>query len=271
MRKLVSCFLISISTHLFGQDSLNVVDSVSLSMEQVIKMTLSFHPVVSQANLISLDAEANLRMARGGLDPKLEVDYDLKNFKQIEYYDLLTTTLKVPTWIGLDPKVEFVRNQGDNNGQFVNDQNSIPEDDGFKQLQLGFAIPLGKGLFFDERRNAIRQAEAFLDIAEAERIKATNKILLTVIKDYWEWYVAYQRLILLDQAIDLSQDLFNRTMIDFEFGEASVVDTLQAKINFQKRTVDFRKAQADFEVSKLNLGKHLWSEDLLPLENTVRV
>ena len=135
MRKLAYCFLISISTQLVAQDSLKVADSVGLSMEQVIKMTLAFHPVVSQANLISLDAEANLRMARGGLDPKIEVDYDLKNFKQIEYYDLLTTTLKVPTWIGLDPKVEFVRNEGDNNGQFVNDQNSIPEDDGFKQLQ----------------------------------------------------------------------------------------------------------------------------------------
>jgi len=266
MKKLIGCFLLSISIQSNGQDSLSVTDSTSLSLEQVLNMTMAFHPVVSQANLLSQDAEANLRMARGGLDPKLQVDYDVKNFKEIEYYDLLTTTFKVPTWIGLDPKAEFVRNQGDNNGQFLNDQNSIPADDDFKQLNLGFAIPLGKGLFFDERRNAIRQAEAFVDIAEAERIKAINKILYTVIKDYWEWYVAYQHMNLLNQAIELSQDLFDRTIIDFEFGEAAVVDTLQAKINLQKRTVDYRKAQADFEVSKLNLGKHLWSEGLLPLE-----
>ena len=249
-----------------GQDSVNVQDTVILTLDNVVKMTLAFHPVVKQANLLSLDAEANLLSARGQLDPKIELDYDLKDFRQTEYYDLLTTTLKVPTWVAFDPKVEFVRNEGDNNGQFLNDQNSIPEADDFKQLQLGFSVPLGKGLFFDERRNVIRQAEGFSQIAEAERVKATNKILLTVVKDYWEWYVSYQQMVLLSQAIALSQNLFDRTMIDYEFGEAAVVDTLQAKINLQKRTVDYRKAQADFEVSRLNLGKHLWTEDLVPLE-----
>ncbi|MBC6409003.1 MAG: TolC family protein [Ekhidna sp.] len=245
-----------------GQDTLKVQDTIVLSLAHVMNMTLSFHPVVKQAELFSRDAEANLRMARGRLDPKLEVDYDLKNFKETEYYDLLTTTFKIPTRIGLDPKIEFIRNEG----TFINPQNKIPEEDNFEQLQLGVAIPLGKGLFFDERRNAIRQAESFTQIAEAERVKATNKILLTVIKDYWEWYVSYQQRMLLSQAIQLSQDLFNRTIIDYEFGEAAVVDTLQAKINLQKRTVDFRKAQADFEVAKLNLGKHLWSANLVPLE-----
>ena len=245
-----------------GQDSLKTQDTVVLSVKNVINMTLSFHPVVKQAELFSQDAEANLRMAKGQLDPKLEAQYDLKNFKNTEYYDLFTTTFKIPTWIGLEPKAEFVRNDG----TFINPQNTIPGEDDFEQLQLGIAIPLGKGLFFDERRNVIKQAEGFTQIAEAERIKATNKILLTVIKDYWEWYLAYQQLILLSQAIQLSQDLFNRTIIDYEFGEAAVVDTLQAKINLQKRTVDFRKTQADFEVKKLTLGRHLWSENLVPLE-----
>ncbi len=262
MRKLFSCFFIVLSALMYGQDTLAVVDTTTLTLEQVLKLTLSFHPVVSQANLLSQDAEANLQMARGHLDPKLEMDYDLKNFKQTEYFDLLSTKLKVPTWIGLDPKIEYVRNEG----EFVNEELSIPESDDQRQLLLGVEVPLGKGLFFDERRNSIRQAEAFFSIAEAERIKATNKILFTVIKDYWEWYVSFQHLVLLSQAIELSQDLFNRTIIDFEFGEASVVDTLQAKINLQKRTVDFRKSQADFEVARLNLGKHLWAEGLIPLE-----
>jgi len=245
-----------------GQDSLKTQDTVILSLAHVMNMALSFHPIVKQAELFSQDAAANLRMEKGRLDPKLEVDYQLKNFKETEYYDLLTTTFKIPTWIGLDPKAAFVRNEG----TFMNPENTIPEEDDFEQLQLGVAIPLGKGLFFDERRNVIRQAEGFTQIAEAERVKATNKILLTVIKDYWEWYVSHQRLMLLSQAIQLSQDLFNRTVIDYEYGEAAVVDTLQAKINFQKRTVDFRKARAGFEVAKLSLGKHLWSENLVPLE-----
>lgn len=262
MRKLLCYFLISFSLNLYSQDSLMVADTSSLSLEQVLKMTMTFHPVVKQANLITQDAEARLRSAKGTLDPKIELGYQLKNFKDTEYYNLLNTSLKIPTWIGIDPKVEFLRNKGDN----VNPQNSIPMANDYEQLAIGVEVPIGKGLFYDERRNAIQNAKAFSQIAQAEQTKSINKILLTVIKDYWNWYVSYQQLALLTQAIDLSQNLFDRTLIDFEFGEAAVVDTLQAKINLQKRTVDFRKAQANYELARLNLAKHLWNEDLIPLE-----
>ncbi|MEQ9467730.1 MAG: TolC family protein [Ekhidna sp.] len=261
MRRLLGIILILAFSKLSAQDSL-ATDTSYLSLEQMLKMTLSYHPVVKQADLINQDAEARLKQARGGLDPKLELDYSLKDFKEKEYYNLLNTTFKIPTWVGIDPKVEFSRNKG----EFVNDQLEIPVENDYEQVAVGFSVPIGKGLFFDERRNAIRQADAFTQIAAAEQVKETNKILLTVIKDYWNWYLTYQRLQLLSQAIDLAENLFDRTLIDYEYGEAAVVDTLQAKINYQKRTVDFRKAQLDFELAKLNLAKHLWSENLVPLE-----
>ncbi|WP_425390392.1 TolC family protein [Ekhidna sp.] len=262
-----------ISGSIFGQDSTTVIDTTYLSLEDVIKMTLSYHPVVKQANLLDETAAAVLREARGNLDPKLEADYSLKEFKEKEYYNLLNTSFKIPTWIGIDPKVEFTRNSG----EFLNPQNfikSTTDDFGnvvsatsdVEQVTVGVSVPLGKGLFFDERRNAIRKAEAFSQIAEAEQIKEVNKILFTVIKDYWNWYLASKKQALMRQAIVLAQNLFDRTLIDYEFGEAAVVDTLQAKINFQKRTVDYRKATLEFELAKLNLSKHLWSENLATLE-----
>jgi len=260
-RALVYFTFLSLLISGYGQDTLSA-DTTILSLNDVVKMALSYHPIVKQAELLNQEAEANLRAARGGLDPKIELDYSLKDFKETEYYDLLNTTFKVPTWIGIDPKIEYSRNEG----QFVNDQSEIPIENDFKQVSVGVSVPIGKGLFFDERRNTIRRAEAFSRIAMAEQTKEINKILVTVIKDYWNWYLQYQKLELLTQAIQLSNNLFDRTILDYEFGEASVVDTLQAKINLQKRTVDYRKAQADYEVAKLNLGKHLWSENLQPLE-----
>ncbi|GAB4234972.1 MAG: TolC family protein [Ekhidna sp.] len=261
MRKLFLIILTLSAQHSYSQDSV-LADTTYLSLETVLKMTLSYHPVVKQADLLNLEAEAKLREARGQLDPKLELDYSLKEFKEKEYYNLLNTTFKVPTWIGIDPKIEFLRNSG----EFVNAQNEIPLDDNFEQVAVGVSVPVGRGLFFDERRNAIRRAAAFAEIAEAERIKETNKVLLTVIKDYWNWYLNHRKLQLLSQAISLAENLFDRTLIDYDFGEAAVVDTLQAKINFQKRKVDFRKAQLEYELSKLNLSKHLWNENLLPLQ-----
>ena len=250
---------------IWGQDiagDTTKADTSFLSLEAVLKMSLSYHPIVKQANLLNENAVATLRTARGQLDPKVELDYSLKDFKETEYYNLLNTTFKIPTWVGIDPKVEFIQNRGD----FVSRENLIPDATDNQQVAVGISVPLGKGLFFDERRNMIRQAEAFSQIADAEQTKEVNKILFTIIKDYWNWYLSYQKLILMDQAIDLAQNLFDRTIIDFQYGEAAVVDTLQAKINLQKRTVDFRKTQLEYELSKLNLGKHLWSEDLIPLE-----
>lgn len=250
---------------MFGQaNSLDStkVDSSFLSLENVLMMALSYHPIVKQAELQSENAVATLREARGQLDPKLELNYDIKDFKEIEYYNLLNTTFKIPTWIGIDPKIEFTQNSG----EFLNRENFISDLTDNQQVAVGVSVPIGKGLFFDERRNMIKRADAFSQIAEAEQTKEVNKILFTIIKDYWNWYLFYQKMQLMDQAIDLAQNLFDRTIIDFEFGEAAVVDTLQAKINLQKRTVDFRKTQLEYELSKLNLSKHLWSENLVPLE-----
>ena len=261
MKRLLMIFIFT-SQSLFGQDTLAQLDTTYLSLEEIMKMTLSYHPVVKQADLLDENAEAVLREARGNLDPKIEADYSLKEFKEKEYYNLLNTSFKIPTWIGVDPKVEFLKNSG----EFLNPQNYISPETDFEQVAVGVSVPIGKGLFFDERRNAIRKADAFSQIARAEQIKEVNKILFTVIKDYWSWYMASKKQELMRQAIVLAQNLFDRTLIDYEFGEAAVVDTLQAKINFQKRTVDYRKATLEYELAKLNLAKHLWSENLIPLE-----
>ena len=73
MRKLFVLSLLLRFSLVFGQDSLAVQDTVSLTLEQVLKMTAAFHPVVMQANLQSEEAEAILRSAKGTLDPKLEL------------------------------------------------------------------------------------------------------------------------------------------------------------------------------------------------------
>ncbi|MEQ9405239.1 MAG: TolC family protein [Cyclobacteriaceae bacterium] len=262
MRKLFSLLLIACTyKQLSAQDSL-ASDTSRLSLESVLKMTMAFHPVVKQADLNLENADAIILEAKGQLDPKLALDYNLKDFKETEYYNILSTSFKVPTQIGIDPKVEFSRNRGD----FLNPENFISNSTDNRQVAVGFSIPIGKGLFFDERRNTIQQAKAFSQIAKADQLKEINKILFSVVKDYWEWYYSYRKQELLAQAIVLAENLFDRTLIDYEFGEAAVVDTLQAKINYQKRIVDFQKSVLEVQLSKLNLSRHFWSNDLIPLE-----
>ena len=69
-----------------------------------------FHPLVKTANLELNRAQANLMMARGSFDPKIEVDFDKKQFKDTDYYSILNSSFKIPTWYGIELKAGFDTN-----------------------------------------------------------------------------------------------------------------------------------------------------------------
>ena len=237
-------------------DSLEV-----MSIEGFMKVVLANHPVVRQADLLPDAARQELRLARGAFDPKLEATLDGKHFKDKEYYNLLNTTLKVPTWFPLDPKVSFERNRG----LFVNPENSIPSEDDFRQVTAGLSLPVGRGLMIDQRRAAVRQAQLFQGINQAERIKMINKILLSAAKDYWNWYFAYYNFLLVETSLNISEDIYGRVKLNYDFGEAAVVDTVQAAITLQNRQIDLQEARIAFKRSGLVLSNYLWGENQEPL------
>ena len=232
-----------------------------LGIDAFVQLVLANHPVIKQAELITQSAEAGITQAKGQFDPKISASYDLKNFKDTEYWDLLNGTLKVPLRVPIDPKISFDRNEGD----FINAERSIPASNGNRQISAGISLPIGQGLLIDERRATLRQAEIYREIAEADQIKMANKLLLKAIKDYWEWNLAYQEVILLQRSIAISRELFERVVLDYEAGEAALIDTIQAKITYQDRIVDYETVLLDLNQSKLLLENHLWSIDQFPL------
>lgn len=240
-------------------------DSVSiLSFEDYMALVISNHPVLQQANLQPQMAQAELMMARGMMDPKLEISRSLKQFKETTYYDLLGGTLKFPTWIPLDPKIAFDRNEG----QYINPMDGLPTDNDNLQFNAGISIPVGRGLFIDERRAVIKQAKILQDMAEAERLKQANKLLFTTIKDYLEWSLTYRELLLLTSSVVIANELYQRVRLDYSFGEAAPVDTTQALITLQTRQADYQKVQYQFQAAGFKLSNHLWTDNGLPLEIT---
>lgn len=246
--------------------SLNVAtaqtDTVYLALDEVLEMARSYHPLLAQARLQSDLAEAQLRTARGTLDPKLQSGYELKNFKDKTYYDKFYNALKIPVWFPIDPKVEVYRNEG----EYLNPESYVSDATDHWQVTAGISLPVGKGLFIDERRMLIKQAKIYGSLAQAEQTKLTNKALLTIIKSYWDWYLASQKLELTSSARDLAADIYDRVLTDYEFGEAAVVDTVQALITFQSRLADYTKAQLEWNQARLALSVHLWGSEGTPLE-----
>ncbi|HBH22593.1 MAG TPA: transporter [Cytophagales bacterium] len=269
---LICFFLSATPIHVMAQletmqiyriDSIYVLpDSAQpLPLEDFFALIFANHPIVKQADLLQENARQEIRLARGAFDPKIEANWNVKQFKETEYYNILNSQLKVPVWFPIDPKLSFDQNRG----EYLNPERFISDQTDFQQFSAGVSLPVGRGLFIDQRRATMKQAELFVDMADAERVKMINKILLTSAKDYWEWYFAYYDYKLLAQSVEIAQEIFDRVRMDYQFGEAAVIDTVQANITLQNRMIDMQQVQIRFIQTGLRLSNHLWNEELQPV------
>ena len=245
-------------------DSLFILpDTVTaFSIENLYATMLQYHPIVKQTRLLGEMAQQEVRLARGAFDPKLESRLNLKEFDNKEYYNKWITSFTIPIWFPIDPKIGIERNTG----TFLNPETSLPNADNNKQLFTGISLPLGRGLFTDDRRAALQQAKLFVELNEAEQIKLINKILLEAAKEYWQWYYAYYNYLLMNKNTSISQEIFKRVKLNASFGEASTMDTVQAKITLQQRLVEQQESFLDFTNSGIRISNYLWDSEGNPLQ-----
>lgn len=242
-----------------------MVDSGAvMTINDYYRIILSRHPVVLQTTTFSQDAKAQIRMAKGLLDPTLAVDYQGKTLTGTEYYQLWDNTLKIPVWFGTDFKLGYERNTG----QSVSGEHETPANG---LWYAGISVPLGQGLFIDERRNAILQARELPALAEADRIAVINAILLKATSDYWDWYFAWKRYELLDSAFVLAERRFDAVKARALLGDLPAIDTVEARVAVFDREILRAQAYTDYQNAMLNASVHLWGENEVPMELTSSV
>jgi outer membrane protein TolC len=245
------------------RDSLFVLpDSAkAFTLENFYYLIVQHHPSAKQIDLLTDIAKQEIRLARGNFDPKLELQYQQKNFEGTEYYDKLNGSIKFPSVLPFDPKIGIERNEG----TYLNPENYIANDFNYQQFFAGITMPLGRGLITDERRAALRQAELFGEMTEAEQVKQINKLLLDAAKDYWQWYFSYYNYRVQNRGVVVAAEIFRRVKVNADQGEASVVDTIQAKITLQERLVQQQEALLNFQNTGIALSTYLWDSLSNPL------
>lgn len=230
----------------------------ALTVEDFYQRILAYHPVAKQAALLSEEARQEIRMARGNFDPKIEAVWDRKEFNNTEYYNTLDNVLKIPVWIGeLKGGYEY------NKGKYLNPENTTPS------TGLGYAgisVPLGQGLIIDARRATLRQAQYFQEIAEADRVKEINKLLLNAAKDYWNWYTAYNEYLLMANALNLAQIRFDAAKERVINGDLAPIDSVEAKTLLQERNIQYQQAAVDQQNAQLVVSNYFWGDNNMPLE-----
>ncbi|WP_345071024.1 TolC family protein, partial [Hymenobacter fastidiosus] len=186
------------------------------------------HPVARQAGLLPERALQEVRFARGQFDPAATSKYYGKTFGGKDYFHDWDAQLRVPLWFGADVKAGFERGVG----TFVNPESSTAP---VGLSYVGLSVPLAQGLLIDERRAAVRQAQALQGLAEAERRGALNKLQLQAAKDYWDWTLSYQRQELLRQNTELAAVRFRAVRERVRYGDLAAIDSVEALTELQNR------------------------------------
>lgn len=237
----------------FGQDQ------KQLSLNEYLGFVKSFHPIAKLANLNLTAAQAKLLKSRGAFDPKIEVDWDTKNFKSSEYYDILNSSFKIPTWFGVEFKAGFEKNEG----EFLNAQNFVP-DNGL--YAAGVTVPIGQGLFINQRMAELRQAKLLQNLTQAELDIQVNQLLFDAVNTYFDWYLAFREVEVFKDFRVNAQTRFEGIKKRALAGDIPTIDTLEAKIIVQNRTLSLEQANLDYTKARLALSNFLWLEGNLPLE-----
>jgi outer membrane protein TolC len=230
-----------------------------LTYNEYLGFVKKYHPMVKSASLEVTSAQANLMMARGGFDPKIEVDFDKKQFKDSQYFSLLNSSFKIPTWYGIEVKAGFDNSEG----IFLNPENTVPNQG---LTSLGITVPLGQGLLINQRMADLRKAKIQIQLSQAERKLQAIEVLYNASVAYFNWKRNYSEVQLYSEYLKNAAIRFEGVASLIKNGDKPAIDSVEAGIIVRNRKLSLEDSQLKLIKSKLELSNFLWLENNVPLE-----
>ena len=230
-----------------------------LGVVEFLKIVKTHHPMAIQAELQTLRGDLTLQGAKGGFDPKIMAEMSQKYYNGTQYYSLLDAGLKVPTRLGFDINAGYEQN----GGNYLNPEDVNPSGG---LVYTGISVPIGQGLFIDERRAVLRQAKIYRESTATSREMMLNDLLLEAGKAYWQWFQAYHTLEVYEEALALANERFEAVKNGAINGDRPNIDTLESGIQVQNRKLGYQQAQLDYMNAGAWLSVYLWADGQLPLE-----
>ncbi|WP_396209203.1 TolC family protein [Flavobacterium sp.] len=247
------CIFIGWSWTIFGQNN------TEFSFNEFLGYVKKYHPLVKQADLKLNEAQANLMLARGAFDPKIEVDFSEKQFKDTNYYSILNSSFKIPTWYGIELKAGFDNAEG----MYINPENTLPNTG---ITSLGISVPVGQGLFINQRMADIRKAKIAQNLNSAERNLQAIEVLYQASTSYANWKRSYDEVKLYENYLKNAQIRYEGVSELIVQGDKPAIDSVEAGIAVTTRRLNLEDAQLKYTKARLELSNYLWFENNLPLE-----
>jgi outer membrane protein TolC len=235
------------------------IASKEFTYNEFLGYVKKYHPLVKNANLNIDAAQANLMMARGGFDPKIELDFSQKQFKDQEYYSILNSSFKIPTWYGVEIKAGFDNNEG----VYLNPENKTPNQG---LTSLGISVPLGQGLFINQRMADVRKAKIQVKLSQSERKLQAIVVLYDASLAYFNWKKTFDEVLLYEEYKTNAQIRFKGIRSLIQQGDKPAIDSIEAGIIVKNRQLNVEDASLKLAKAKLELSNFLWLENNIPLE-----
>jgi outer membrane protein TolC len=254
MKIIIPLLALLVTSSSFGQDSL-----AKLTYDAFIEQVMQQHPTAHRASIIKQSGDANLLSSKGQFDPKLFGNIDQKYFKNTQYYSNAQGGVKIPTWFGVSAEAGYTINEG----AFLNAQNRVP-DAGL--WYAGLRLDLGRGLIMNQRRAEFEKAKVFQQGTVLEQRMLLNKLKRDASIAYWKWNQYYLKLKVYQDAVQNAQVRFEGVKSSAQFGDRPYIDTLEAFITVQNRSVSLSQVELGYENAELLLEVYLWDQGFIPLE-----
>ncbi|MDP4599884.1 MAG: TolC family protein [Polaribacter sp.] len=255
MKKYFLLTFLLLFSRLSSQDNLTSV----MTLSEYLGYVKTYHPIVKQANLVINNSEAKLLKARGAFDPKIEVDFDKKQFKDTEYYNKLNGAFKIPTWYGIELKANFENNDG----TYLNQEALVPTDGLYA---AGISASLLRNFVINERMASLKQAKLFINQAKEDQQILVNEILYNASLSYFDWLKTFNEKRIYENFLENAQIRFNGIKSSFLEGDKPAIDTLEAGITLNDRKLNLEKARIKYIKASLELSNFLWLNNNTPVE-----
>lgn len=236
-----------------------ILSQTTFSDKQFFEIVLKNHPLAKQAQLQTQLGEKEILYAQGGFDPKIYTHTLQKNFNSTSYYNLIHSGLKVPTWYGLEFKGGFESNQG----AFLNPEEKTPSSG---LVYAGASVNLGKGLFIDQRRAELFKSKVYYQSTFFEQKLQLNELIYESGYTYWNWFLSYHSMIILDEAFQLANIRYDAVKRTAELGDRPEIDVVEAGLQVQNRESMLRNYEAEYKGSGFKISTFLWNEQQVPLD-----
>lgn len=233
------------------------VDSV-LTVDMFIQWVDQNHPLLKAVGNKLPIAKAELRKARGAFDPYISGTLASKEFNGEQYYRRPGVQLSSATASPVQLQLDW--NSID--GLYTNPQDKLPPEGLFA---VGGMINLGKGLLTDVRRTDLALAKAGVELSAAEAELYRNELLTKAVQSYWKWFEADQNAQAYEVAWQAAMEVYAFTINAFEAGDASAMDTLDARALVSTWETDFYSAQSKAVKALYDLSNWLWSAEERPV------